>query len=440
MDDQAKIEEQAEIEHPAPIAPEKRISSMDILRGVAVFGILAMNIYSFGLPSAAYGNPFAYGGTDPLNIGTWLFTYVVFNQKFMSIFSMLFGAGLMVMYQRFQESGRPLKKIYYRRIRWLILFGIIHAFLIWHGDILFLYGVCGLILFAFRKFSIKTLIFDSALALGIGLLILIGVGAFFNYAAGAEERIEEAKLAGEEPSETDIELRKMMEEQEEMFQPSTESIREEIDDYRNGIGSIMAARAGRAAMINTNSLLFFGIWRAGSMMLLGMALFKLGIFSAARSRKFYLWMVVIGYGIGIPLAYYGGQQLLASNYDYIYKFAGGKYYNYIGSIPVAFGHIGIIMLFCKSNLLTKLKTALSSVGRMALSNYLIHSIVFTLIFYGYGLGLFAKFNRFELMFFVLGMWIIQLIVSPLWLKHFRFGPAEWLWRSLTYRKKQKMRV
>ncbi|MBD3216910.1 MAG: DUF418 domain-containing protein [candidate division Zixibacteria bacterium] len=440
MDDEADIEKQAEIEHPAPIAPEERISSMDILRGVAVLGILAMNIYSFGLPASAYANPFAYGGTDSINIGTWFITHTLFALKFMSIFSMLFGAGLMVMYQRFQESGRPLKKIYYRRIRWLILFGFIHAFLIWNGDILFLYGICGLVLFVFRKFSVKTLILDSALALGIGLLILIGVGAFFNYAAGSEERIEEAKLAGEEPSETDIELRNMMEEQEEMFQPSTESIREEIDDYRDGIGSIMATRAGRAAMMNSSSLLFFGIWRAGSMMLLGMALFKLGVFSASHSRRFYLLMVVFGYGIGIPLAWYGGQQLLAYHYDYIYKFAGGKYYNYIGSIPVAFGHIGIVMLFCKSSLLPKLKTALSSVGRMALSNYLTHSIVFTLIFYGYGLGLFAKFERFELMFFVLGMWIIQLIVSPLWLKHFRFGPAEWLWRSLTYKKKQKMRM
>jgi uncharacterized protein len=440
MDDEAKIEEQAEIEHPAPIAPEERISSMDILRGVAVFGILAMNIYSFGLPSAAYGNPFAYGGTDPLNIGTWLFTYVVFSQKFMSIFSMLFGAGLMVMYQRFLESGRPLKRIYYRRIGWLILFGIIHAFFIWHGDILFLYGVCGLILFVFRKFSVKTLILDSALALGFGLLIIIGVGAIFSYAEGAEKRLEEAELSGEEPAEIDIELQKMMEDMKETFNPTQEEIQEEIESYRGGLGSTMETRSKLAAMLNTNSLLFFGIWRAGSMMLLGMALFKLGIFSATRSRKFYLWMVVIGYGIGIPLAYYGGQQLLASNYDYIHKFMGGKYYNYLGSIPVAIGHIGVVMLFCKSNLLPKLKTALSSVGRMALTNYLTHSIVFTLIFYGYGLGLFAKFNRFELMFFVLGMWIIQLIVSPLWLKHFRFGPAEWLWRSLTYKKKQKMRV
>jgi uncharacterized protein len=305
---------------------------------------------------------------------------------------------------------------------------------------LFLYGICGLLLFFFRKFSVKTLILDAALALLFGLLILVGVGAFFNYAAGAEERIEEARLAGEEASETDIELQKMMDEQKSAIRPSDQNIQRQIENYRNGFGRIMKTRAQHAAVLNTTSLLFFGLWRAGSMMLLGMALFKLGIFAAERSRRFYLAMLIIGYGIGLPAAFYGGQQLLAHDYDFVYKFAGGKYYNYLGSVLVALGHIGLVMLFCKSNLLPKLKNALSSVGRMALTNYLMHSIVLTLIFYGYGLGLFARFERFELMFFVLGMWIVQLIVSPIWLRNFRFGPAEWLWRSLTYKQKQKMQV
>ncbi|HER00169.1 MAG TPA: DUF418 domain-containing protein [candidate division Zixibacteria bacterium] len=440
MDEEIRAKQPSEIEHPAPIAPQERISSMDILRGTAVLGILAMNIYSFGLPASAYSNPFAYGGTDPVNIGTWLFTYVFFNQKFMSIFSMLFGAGLVVMYQRFQEKGQPLKKIYYRRIRWLILLGVIHAFFIWHGDILLLYGICGLLIFFFRKLSPKALIIDGLLALAFGFLIIVGIGAFFIYAAGAEERIEDARLAGEEPEEIDIELQKMTADQKEAFNPAPEDLRENIEEFRNGIGAIMKNRARLAAMTNTNGLLFFGLWRAGSMMLLGMGFFKLGIFSAERSRRFYLTMLMIAYAIGLPLVYYGGQQLLAHEYDYVYKFAGGKYYNYLGSVLIALGHVGVVMLFCKSNLLPKLKNALSSVGRMALTNYLTHSIVFTLIFYGYGLGLFARFERFELMFFVLGMWIVQLVVSPIWLRHFRFGPAEWLWRSLTYKKKQQMRV
>jgi uncharacterized protein len=173
------------------------------------------------------------------------------------------------------------------------------------------------------------------------------------------------------------------------------------------------------------------------MMLLGMGFLKLGVFSAERSRRFYLTWIILGYGLGLPIILYGYSSLTAAGFDVVYHF--GQPYNYVGSVLVAMGHIGMVMLVCKANIFGRFKNALAAVGQMALTNYLMHTIILTAVFYGYGLGLFGHVDRFAQMGFVLGMWILQLVVSPIWLKHFRFGPAEWLWRSLTYRKKQPMK-
>ena len=119
---------------------------------------------------------------------------------------------------------------------------------------------------------------------------------------------------------------------------------------------------------------------------------------------------------------------------------GGLYYNFFGSLVVALGHVGMLMLVVQSGALSWLTKRLAAVGRMALTNYLTHSIVCTTLFYGYGFGLFASINRTGMACIVLIIWVTQLLISPIWLRHFRFGPAEWLWRSLTYWKPQPMRV
>jgi uncharacterized protein len=175
-------------------------------------------------------------------------------------------------------------------------------------------------------------------------------------------------------------------------------------------------------------------------MLIGMGLMKLGVFSAQRSRRFYLWMVAIGYGIGLPLIAFDGWELIRHNFSNSYQMHGGMLYNYFGGLVVALGHVGMMMLVVQSGAIKWLTDRLAAVGRMALSNYLTHSIVCTTLFYGYGFGLFGDINRKGLAAIVLIIWVSQLLISPIWLRHFRFGPAEWLWRSLTYWKLQPLRV
>jgi uncharacterized protein len=193
--------------------------------------------------------------------------------------------------------------------------------------------------------------------------------------------------------------------------------------------------------IQTIGFFLFGMgFMAIGRMLIGMGLMKLGVFSAARSRRFYSVMLALGYGIGLPLMVYDALELIRHRFSHDYGFHGGKFYNAFGSVVVALGHVGLVMLIVQSGALTWLTTRLAAVGRMALSNYLTHSIVCTTLFYGYGFGLFGTINRTGLLAIVLIIWVSQLVLSPIWLQHFRFGPVEWLWRSLTYGEPQPMQV
>jgi uncharacterized protein len=176
-----------------------------------------------------------------------------------------------------------------------------------------------------------------------------------------------------------------------------------------------------------------------SRMLIGMGLMKLGVFSAQRSRRFFWWMVCLGYGMGLPLMIFDARKLVLHGFSAEYLLHGGVLYNLFGSLIVALGHVGLLMLIVESGAWGWLTTRLAAVGRMALSNYLFDSILCTTLFYGYGFGLFGQINRIGLAAIVLMIWIFQLLVSPIWLKYFRFGPAEWLWRSLTYWRLQPMR-
>jgi len=171
-------------------------------------------------------------------------------------------------------------------------------------------------------------------------------------------------------------------------------------------------------------------------MLVGMGLMKLGVFSARRPQSFYARCVLLGYGIGLPLVVHSARTLYAHEFDFIYAFKVGNYFNYLGSLAVAMGHVGVIMLVYQSGVLPRLRRWLAQVGRMALTNYLLQSVICTLFFYGYGFGFFGRLNRVGQMGVVLAIWILLLVISPLWMSRFRFGPAEWCWRFLTYGRRQ----
>jgi uncharacterized protein len=422
---------------PAPVASSERISSVDTLRGIALLGILAMNIYAFSMPDEAYFSPLAYGGATGLNFATWLFTHLFFDMKMMSIFSMLFGAGMVLMATRSEESGGSIGKIYFRRVFWLLIIGLIHAYLLWFGDILVPYAVTGFIIFLFRKKSAKNLIILGIIILLFGTALNLGFGALMNYMRDQYEISISSPEAEEAMEDYQRGFAQNWDEIKSEFMPSEIEAQEELDVYRSSYPDIVKYRFNKVFTNHVQGIPFYLIWRIGGLMLLGMGLMKIGLFAATLSRKFYLILMTISYLVGLSFVVNSILFQIGNGFDALYHYF--QPFNYVGSVFVALGHISLIMLICKSSILTNLKSRLASVGQMALTNYLMHTILMTSIFYGYGLGLFGKVDRFPVMGFVVGVWILQLLISPIWLRYFRFGPAEWLWRTLTYWKAQPMR-
>jgi uncharacterized protein len=352
----------------------------------------------------------------------WIFFHLLCEEKMMSLFSMLFGAGLIVMVSRAEARGRSLTGIYYRRIAWLLLFGLLHAYLLWDGDILVPYALCGSVLYLFRRLRpatqilLGTLVFLSQVALVTGLGVAL---IHLQEVTGPDDdRGTDAQRAWRRALETEV--------------LPAEDTHAEIERHHKGYVTQFGKRAKGNLSEELGGFVFWSGPRAGGLMLIGMGLMQLGIFTATRSYRFYTTLSLGGYGLGLPLVGYGIYDKIRHNFDPIYQFVVDGHFNYVGSLFVALGHVGLVMLICKAGLLRWLTGRLAAVGRMALSNYLMQSLLCTTLFEGWGFGLFGKLDRLPLLGVVLSIWLIQLVLSPIWLRHFRFGPMEWLWRSLTY--------
>jgi len=392
-----------------PALESERLTSLDTLRGFAVLGILVINIQSFAMPFAAYFNPTAYGNLEGANYCTWFFSHVLADQKFMTIFSLLFGAGLLLLTSRVESRGGSPARVHYSRMAWLLVFGLLHAYLLWYGDILVLYAFCGLLIYPCRKLR-------PWLLLLLGLLV-IAIGSGISLLGGLSMRYW--------PPE---ELAKLLSD----WQPPPAVIAQEVAAYRGGWFAQMHARVPASFEFQTFVIFVWGMWRAGGLMLVGMALHKLHFFGAERSRAFYVVLIALAVFAGLPTVLYGVQRNFAANWNVRYSFFFGQQFNYWGSLLVSLGWIGLILLACKAPRAGWLTRPLAAVGRMAFSNYILQTLICTTLFYGHGVGLFGRVERAGQFAIVAGVWAVLLIFSSLWLRNFQFGPLEWLWRALTY--------
>jgi uncharacterized protein len=398
-----------------PVQDAERIQAIDVLRGVALLGILLVNIQSFSMPDAAIFNPTAYGDLTGVNRWVWLVTHIFFEQKFMTIFSMLFGAGLVLMTGRLEDHGVRPGPVHYRRLTALLAFGLLHAYLVWTGDILVWYAMCGSIVYLFRKKGARSLIKWGMGTVAVASILSLAFGWSMPY-WGAESVEDLARN----------------------FAPSNEDVAEDLAAYRGGWFSQVAHRAPAALQSQIFSFLVWGLWRAGGLMLVGMGLFKLGVLSAARSSRFY-WTLIGGATIGVPAILYGIRENFAAGWSVRYSFFFGSQYNYWASILVSLAWIGAVMLACKHGILRAVTPRLAAVGRTAFSNYILQSLICTTIFYGHGFGLYGRIDRATQALIVIVVWVVQIAASSWWLGRFRFGPLEWAWRSATYGRIQSIR-
>jgi uncharacterized protein len=388
----------------------RRIRSIDILRGFALLGILVMNIQSFSMPDAAYLNPSAYGDLTGANRWVWILGHLLTDEKMYGIFSMLFGAGILLMAGRAENRGEQPGPLHYRRMGWLMLFGLLHGHLLWPGDILWCYGVSGLVVYLFRKQPPRTLLANAVVFFAIGSVVFAAVGLF---------------VGSLPPDQFDAFA-------QENWRPTPEMIRDEIATMRGGWLQQMPLRINAALEFEILVLLILYGWKTIGNMLLGMALFKWGVVTGDRPRATYVRMTAAGVLVGFPIVAFGIWRNFAAGWDARYSFFFGSQYNYWGAIVVDMGWIGVIMLVCASGRLTRLKAALAALGRTAFSNYILQTLICSALFYGNGFALFGRVSRVQQILIVVAIWIVQLVLSPLWLRRFAFGPLEWLWRSLTY--------
>lgn len=422
-----------------PIQSGERSHVMDALRGFAVLGILAMNIPFFAYPESDFFNP-RVGGIDGSDGAVYVFCRLVFDMKMQSLFSMLFGAGLIVLGERAVAAGRSLTPMFLRRVGVLALFGILHAYLLWYGDILWTYAVCGLFIYPLRKLRAPWLLTIGLLAFLLGAAISHATGVGLWFLRGEADRLEAMVQAGDSINKPDEEMLQAWLETKSDFSPSEETLAAERAAHLGGYMDVVRHRAPGALEFQIGPIFWiFSLWRFAGYMLIGAACMRWGVFTGKLSNRAYALMGVLGYAIGLPLVYFGYRDALAHDFDFVRLFLTGWNWNYLGSAFVAFGHIGALTLLFKSPLVSAVTSALAAAGRMALTNYLTQSVLCGAIFFGWGLGYWGSLSRTEVFGVVLGIWALQITWSLLWLSRFRMGPMEWLWRTMTYLKAPAMR-
>jgi uncharacterized protein len=426
----------------APVSDKERLKLIDALRGVALLGILLMNIPGFAMLDR-FEESFK---SNPADVNFWVSAVisVFFEGKMRALFGMIFGAGLLLFVSKKEQAGRSVTALFYRRMFWLVLFGLIHAHLIlWIGDILYLYGFCGMVIYLFRKVK------PAYLILGVPLVALFdfGAGTLF-YQHIREKRIayvQASAVAAENQPLTESQQKAMADwrELEKSFIPNLEDAQENTRKMKSDYATV-ASRLRPLAWKFETIFLPIEIWDSIALMLLGMALFKWGFLTGQWLNRDYAKVAAIGYAIGLPLAAY------SFYHGYLYSPNLEASLRRLELVPIEWvrliypfqriflvmAHVATIILLYKAKYAQGLFRRLEAVGQMALTNYIMHSVICTLFFFGYGLNYYGELEYYQIYFVVFAVWIVQLIWSPIWIRFFLFGPLEWVWRSLTYWKLQ----
>ncbi len=419
-----------------PVSKKDRILFLDSVRGLALLGILLMNSMAQSQAHYFYN---AMDLSQPLtgrNFYAWLVECFLFEGTMRGLFSILFGAGTVLLLTRLEKEKPGLEPadIFYRRMLWLLVFGLINAFIfLWPGDILYPYALCGLLLFPFRHWSPRKLLW------GVCVLLALSTYRENSDLYSKKEMIHK----GQAVAALDTTKVKLTEDQKEDlgkymgFKEKSDTAgiakaaREEVKKIK-GHGYLSLFRYYRDVNMMIQSYGFYNSW--WDMLLfffLGMAAYKSGFLVGKKANWLYAALAVAGIGIGLLLNYFflrTQYQLKFDNYRFVqqWKF---NYYD-IRRVCQTTGYLSLLILLYKWLPLQKLLDVLAPVGQMAFTNYLSQSIITSVIFYGF--GLFATLQRYEVYYVVVSIWLFQIVFSHIWLRYFRFGPFEWVWRALTY--------
>ena len=308
---------------------------------------------------------------------------------------------------KLEEKGRSAWTFHMRRNGWLLVFGLLHAYLLWIGDILFTYALCSVWLFFVRKWSARSLFIAS----GASVLLLLLMDAMMGLSVPYWSAVEVTEFA-------------------EFWSPSSASIAEEVATMRGAWGDQMTMRVPSAMTMQTEYLPMLAL-RATAMMLLGMGLYKSGVLSGGMDRRWNGGFALIGLTLGLAITGWGFQYSQAHDWSMEVFFIGG-FFRRLGMVFLVLGYVGSILWLCEGPVKSWLERWLAPLGRMALTNYLAQTVICTTLMYGHGFGLFSSLGRAQLWLVVVPIWVVQILASKWWMDRCAFGPIEWGWRSLTY--------
>lgn len=427
----------------APLSQDQRLLILDILRGIAVLGILMMNIPIFGNSYTAHYNINIFREFSGPDYWSWYVVNLLFEGTMRGIFSILFGAGALLLLDRLERNtylGLNPADIFYRRQIWLFLFGMVNAFLfMWAGDILYVYGLTGLFLFPFRKMKAERLLFLGMLFLSFSTLQHMSRNEKAKEKREKGEAALHAQTMGKSLSNQEKEDLETWNEYQQEHSPDhlRAMVAEEQQTMRKSWMDVFRYLSPINQKLQSQDLYNEMFFDALAFFFIGMALFRMGFLTGALPLSTYFTVFFFSYAFGLTLSYLRLRFSILSGFDISRPEFGFSINIYqVRRLAMALGHISLIIMLYKwfpGNLIFRW---LARTGQMAFTNYLTQSLICTFLFLGYGFGYFGKWSRFEIYEAMGVIWIFQIIVSNIWLQYFRFGPFEWLWRSLTYWKKQ----
>lgn len=432
----------------APTDAKSRIRSLDVLRGFALLGILLLNIDEFYGPEALHDIP--VGAAKAAFVGwhanldfaivtlKWLFA----EGKMRGMFAMLFGAGCVLLTERLERGGRAADAadIFLRRSMWLALFGLLHGTLIWYGDILLDYALCALLfLYPFRHVAVKKLLILGALVWLVGGTI--GAVTFLDMPSVlSADRLYHAALTDQQASRplTADEAKAIADHrQEERAAP-----KQMEDALRDGRAPYLQALGARAAGFIDFVIRNFRtglIFEVVGPMLFGMGLYKSGFLIGRKPVRTYLTVAILGYCISAPLILLGMWKLSQNQYS-VAAAMRWLYLPYeLTQAPAVLANASVLLIVMQKDWFRSMTNSLAAVGRMALSNYIMTSLVCQWLFSWGPLKLYGALEYYQQLYVVAGVWALNICFSRVWLSAFSFGPLEWVWRSLTYWHVQPLR-
>ncbi len=464
-----------------PLSLSLRIPSLDVLRGIAVLGVLVVSIWIFGGFSTNQQNGLLLRskGLDYRLFGT---VDILFNGKMRALIAIVFGAGMLLFFAKENQKNQLRSgDLFMRRQLWLLFFGLVNALIfLWSGDMLFHLGMMGILLFPFVRMSKRGLLIAAIL-----VTFIYSGKNYWNYAddrkaykkyitvVAVEKKISKDSA---DRAASDSLLKKQGKDSL-LKAPKTDSLLQKKDtltkeqkddkaawegivnnmkyDPKKDEGEKKAMRSvsygklwnhllGATQQREAQWTYQTGVWDFSGMILLGMVLFKIGFFNSRFPRRQYLLIAIGGIAAGLLLAWFRlhYQQIALKDYA---KFIDKHWFPYHLFFPfergfMAIGYASLVLAIIGTSPLKSLWRSLANTGQMALTNYLLQSVICTLFFTGFGMGYFGRLSQWQLYFFVIEVCIVQIVFSVVWLRYFQYGPAEWIWRCLIYKKRLPNRI